>query len=194
AHTAVLLAPYNDIPGFSGTPLWNQQDLNNEVANLDGRGYRIDIHAIGDGGVRMALNAYDYARRTNGVRDSRFKISHAPLISADDIPRFREMGVIAALQPNWFYADPKVYNFMESIVGSDRAQHMYTLKSLQDAGITVSFGSDWPVGTNDVTMNPLDGIQTAVTRLPFTYPRNTDVVFRPDQRISLKSAIEDATI
>jgi predicted amidohydrolase YtcJ len=141
----------------------------------------------------MAIDAYEKAEQKNGIRDSRHKVSHIQLISSKDIPRMKKFGLIAALQPNWFYYDEKSSNISQTTLGKERADRMYSLKSLTTQGVVVAFGSDWPVGTNDVTMNPLDGIQTAVIRLPFTQSSEKRV-YRPEERITIKEAVEAATI
>ena len=193
-HTAVLLAPYLDKSDISGTPIWEEGEFEEKIQELDKAGFQIDVHAIGDRAVQMCLDAYEKARQNNGQRDSRHKISHVQLVSEEDQARFIDLGVIAAIQPNCGFIDTNSYNLSVFYLGQERADKMYTLKGLIDAGAVVSFGSDWPVGSDDITMNPLDGIQTAVTRLPFTHPTDGTPVYRPDERISLRSAIEAATI
>ncbi|MDD1728231.1 MAG: amidohydrolase, partial [Methanospirillum sp.] len=110
AHTGYLLKPYADQPTVNGTMNWNITDFNEIILALDKEGFQIDIHAIGDAAVRICLDAYEKAKTTNGVRDSRHKISHIQLINQSDIPRLSSLKVIAALQPVWFYQDRNYAN------------------------------------------------------------------------------------
>jgi len=193
SHTGYLLEPYTDQPDNYGMTNWNKTDYDNMISALDKDGFQIDVHAIGDGAVRMALDGYENAGNTNGVRDSRHKISHIQLINKTDIPRLSELGVIAALQPNWFYYDQNYNTISLPSLGEDRASHMYSLRSLIDSGDRVAFGTDWPAGTDYLTINPLDGIKTAVTRLPLPPDSNITIPYGPEERIDLKTAIEDYT-
>lgn len=192
-HTGYLLEPYADQPGSNGTINWDPETFTQMIVDLDRLGFQIDIHAIGDGAVRMCLDAYEQAREMNGVRDSRHKISHIQLIADSDIPRLKDNGIIAALQPNWFYYDANFENVSVPYLGEERADRMYTLKTLLENGAIVAFGTDYPVGTDYLTFNPLDGIRTAVTRLPLPPDSPVTAPYRPQELIDLKTALESAT-
>jgi len=192
-HTGYLLSPYTDQPDTKGMINWNVSRFDEMIRVLDSEGFQVDIHSIGDGAVRLCLDAYQKARDENGERDARHKISHIQLINSSDIPRLKSLGIVASLQPNWFYYDNNFKNVSLPYLGSDRAEHMYTLKTLQDNDIPVAFGSDWPVGTDYLTFNPLDGIRTAVTRLPLPSDSLYKKPYRPEERIDLQHAIEAYT-
>ncbi len=192
-HTGYLLSPYTDNPETRGTINWNISDFDEMISALDSEGFQVDIHSIGDGAVRLTLDAYEKAREENEKRDARHKISHIQLINSSDIPRLKSLGIVASLQPNWFYYDNNFRNVSLPYLGSDRAEHMYTLKTLLDNDIPVAFGSDWPVGTDYLTFNPLDGIRTAVTRLPLPADSPYKKPYRPGERINLQQAIEAYT-
>ncbi|WP_319580796.1 amidohydrolase family protein [uncultured Methanospirillum sp.] len=192
-HTGYLLSPYTDQPETKGMINWNVSRFDEMIRTLDREGFQVDIHSIGDGAVRLCLDAYENARDENGKRDSRHKISHIQLINSSDIPRLKSLGIVASLQPNWFYYDNNFRNVSLPYLGSDRAEHMYTLKTLLDNDIPVAFGSDWPVGTDYLTFNPLDGIRTAVTRLPLPPDSPYKKPYRPEERIDLQHAIESYT-
>nr|WP_319537601.1 amidohydrolase [uncultured Methanospirillum sp.] len=192
-HTGYLLSPYTDQPETKGMINWNVSRFDEMIRTLDREGFQVDIHSIGDGAVRLCLDAYENARDENGKRDSRHKISHIQLINSSDIPRLKSLGIVASLQPNWFYYDNNFRNVSLPYLGSDRAEHMYTLKTLMDNDIPVAFGSDWPVGTDYLTFNPLDGIRTAVTRLPLPSDSPYKKPYRPEERIDLQHAIEAYT-
>ena len=125
---------------------WNISEFNQMISLQDRDEFQIDIHSIGDGAVRLCLDAYENAQKENGQRDSRHKISHIQLINSSDIQRLKSLHIIASLQPNWFYYDDNFKNVSLPYLGEERAEHMYTLKTLLDNNITVAFGSDWPVG------------------------------------------------
>ncbi len=192
-HTGYLLSPYSDQPGTRGMVNWDTDAFEEMIRALDREGFQVDIHAIGDGAVRMSLDAYEKAEQENGVRDSRHKISHIQLINSSDIPRLASLGVVASLQPNWFYYDTNFENTSLPFLGRERSEEMYTLKTLIESGAIVAFGTDWPVGTDYLTFNPLDGIRTAVTRLPLPPGSPYSEPYRPEERISLKEAIVAAT-
>lgn len=192
-HTGYLLDPYADQPESNGTINWDPETFTQMIADLDRLGFQIDIHAIGDSAVRMSLDAYENAREINGERDSRHKISHIQLINETDIPRLNANRIIAALQPNWFYYDANFENVSSPYLGSERANRMYSLRSILESGAIVSFGTDYPVGTDYLTFNPLDGIRTAVTRLPLPPDSIVTIPYQPQELIDLKTALESAT-
>jgi predicted amidohydrolase YtcJ len=159
-HTAALLEPYVGLNGERGKPNWEVDNLNKMVVALDREGFQVHIHAIGDRAVRMALDAFAEARKENGVRDSRHHIAHLELIHPQDIPRFRELGVIANFQPLWAYADPYITKLTEPFLGAERSRWLYPIGSIVRSGAVVAMGSDWSVSS----MNPLEAMQVAVTR------------------------------
>lgn len=192
-HTGYLIEPYADDPSTYGTINWDVNKFQEMIAALDSLGFQIDIHAIGDGAVRMCLDAYQNAQEKNGVRDSRHKISHIQLIDPSDIHRIHDLGIIAALQPNWFYYDENFEHVSLPYLGEERAHRMYSLKTILDSGGVVAFGTDYPVGTDYLTYNPLDGIRTSVTRLPLPPDSPITEPYHPDELIDLKTAIEAYT-
>ncbi|TLS43705.1 amidohydrolase [Streptomyces montanus] len=158
--TASLLEPYTDCPHSHGIATWTPGELAAAVTAVDALGFRPHLHAIGDGGVRAALDAIEAAARTNGPRDRRPVIAHAELIDPADLPRFTELTVIANLQPLWAQCDPLMRELILPRIGPERGGRQYQIATLLAAGARVSFGSDWPVTSHE----PLRGIATAVTR------------------------------
>jgi len=192
-HTGYLIEPYADEPSTYGTINWDVNKFQDMIEALDSLGFQIDIHAIGDGAVRMCLDAYQNAQEKNGVRDSRHKISHIQLIDPSDVHRIHDLGIIAALQPNWFYYDENFEHVSLPYLGEERVHRMYSLKTILDSGAMVAFGTDYPVGTDYLTYNPLDGIRTAVTRLPLPPDSPITEPYHPEELIDLKTAIEAYT-
>ena len=100
AHTAAMLEPWSDDPSLGkGKPNWDAAALNEAVAAAGRDGLQVYLHAIGDRGVRMALDAHEFARKADGRTDARGRIEHIETISPADYPRFRALGVIASMQP-----------------------------------------------------------------------------------------------
>ena len=188
SHTAAMLEPYSDDPSLKGKPFWEPANYNASVAELDKRGLQLFTHAIGDYGVRMALDAYENAEQQNHKRDHRLRIEHIETITAADIPRFAKLGVIASMQPLHSYPDSNTLNVWARNAGPDRASRAWAWKSIADAGGHLAFGSDWPV----VTLNPWEGIQTAVTRQ--TSEGAPAAGFVPEQRLSVEQAVEGYTL
>jgi predicted amidohydrolase YtcJ len=190
SHTVALLEPYSDEPEKFGTGrLFVAPDrLKKVVTRLDAEGFQVHVHAIGDGAVRNALDAFAEARRANGPRDARHTIAHLGLIDAADLPRFRQLGVIANMSPLWSRGDPWETVFAPKLFGPARSGRLYPTRSLLDAGAVLVWGSDWPV--TDVA--PLAGLETAVTH---RYPGGrdpegaTDKAWIPAERISLAQAL-----
>ncbi len=134
AHTAALLEPYIDTPGNAGKPNIEPAALDTLVIALDRAGFQIHIHAIGDRAIRMSLDAFGAARKANGPRDSRHHIAHLELIDPTDIPRFRELGVIANFQPLWAYADTYIKDMTEPQLGPARSRWLYPIGSVLKSG------------------------------------------------------------
>src|SRR6266702_342526 len=160
SHTAAFLEPYSDDPSSRGPLFWDPAKYQSAVAEMDKRGFQIFTHAIGDNGIRTALDAYEFAEKSNHTQNSRNRIEHIEAISASDIPRFGKLGVIASMQPLHSDPDSDTLDVWAGNIGPERAARAWVWKSISEAGGRYAFGSDWPV----VTLNPLEGIQTAVTR------------------------------
>ena len=158
--TAALLDPYRDAPHSCGMLIWQPKALNDAVAAFDSDGYQVHVHAIGDAGVRAALDAIEHARRVNPPWDRRPVIAHVQLVHPDDVPRFAELGVIANFEPLWAQVDDAQTLLTLPRIDQRRGEHQYPMRAIADTGAPLSFGSDWPVSSP----SPLAGIQVAVTR------------------------------
>lgn len=185
--TAALLAPYADCPHSHGMPVWEAAELAEAVAAFDRLGFGIHIHAIGDAGIRIALDAVAHAREREPGRERRPVIAHTQLVDPDDLPRFRELGVIANFEPYWSQPDPLQTVLTVPRLGERRAALQYPTATLLRAGVPISFGSDWPVSSE----RPLDGIQVAVTRR--TFDGDPEEGWLPHERLTAEEALRAYT-
>jgi predicted amidohydrolase YtcJ len=154
------------------------------LPRLDALGFQPHFHAIGDRATREALDAVQAARRANGPSDTRPHISHIQVIHPDDIPRFRELDVVANAQPYWAVHEDQMDHLTIPFLGPERATWQYPYRSLLDAGAVLAMGSDWSVSTPD----PLAEMEGAVNRIA-DYHRGERPPFLPDQRIGLMDAL-----
>jgi predicted amidohydrolase YtcJ len=188
SHTAAMLEPYTDDPSTNGKLFWDPAKYTAAVAELDKRGLQLFTHAIGEYGVRTSLDAYQHAEEINHTDDRRPRIEHIETITAADIPRFGKLGVIASMQPLHSYPDVNTMDVWARNAGPDRASRAWAWKSISNAGGSLAFGSDWPV----VTLNPWEGIQTAVTRQ--TTEGKPDAGFVPEQRLTVEESVRGYTL
>jgi predicted amidohydrolase YtcJ len=158
--TAALLEPYLNRPGDRGRPNLAPEVFDALAVALDRAGFQIHIHAIGDRGVRLSLDALEAARRANGDRDLRHHIAHLEFIDPADIPRFRTLRVVANFQALWAYPDAYITDLVAPSLGPARSRWLRPIGSVARTGATLAGGSDWSVSS----LNPLDAIEVAVTR------------------------------
>jgi predicted amidohydrolase YtcJ len=158
--TAALLEPYLGPRGGRGELDWGPERFAEIATALDRAGFQIHVHAIGDRAIRVTLDSLAAARRANGPRDARPQVAHLQLFDPADLPRFRDLGVIANFQPLWAYADSYIRDLTEPVLGSARSRWLYPIGSMIATGAVVVGGSDWSVSS----MNPLAAIEVALTR------------------------------
>jgi predicted amidohydrolase YtcJ len=184
-HTALMLEDYANRPGVRGRPSYPDRELVDVIGELDRLGLQTHTHATGDGGIRLALDAIEQAARVNGTRDRRHGIVHVECLHPDDLPRFRELGVTAAVQPRHCSPDLVAGTWMAN-VGEERWDRAWRFRSLLDSGATVAFSSDWQVGE----MDPLVGLYSAATRAGL----DGAAAWTPDERVGLDRALEAYTV
>jgi predicted amidohydrolase YtcJ len=186
-HTAALLEPYADAPETSGETFYAPSEFARLVTDLDARGFQLFIHAIGDRGIRVALDALEAARGSNARGDTRHQLVHVELLSPPDIPRFGALGVVACMQPR--HSAPDISSGQwASAVGERRTEFAWAFRSLLDSGAPLAFSSDWPVAE----MDPLVGIYTAVSRRGLDGTPEGGWI--PGQQISAAEAVDAYTI
>jgi predicted amidohydrolase YtcJ len=189
--TAAMLAPYAGMKdgeaGARGYPNWETGELARAVALADARGWQVQIHAIGDAAVRMALDAYEAAAVRNGPRDRRHRVEHIETIDAADIPRFGRLGVVASMQPYHADPEPAQLGLYTSKIGGERAGRGWPWNSIRRAGGRLAFGSDWPIVSHD----PFLGLNSAVNRS--TSDGRPAGGWLPEQRLSPADAVAGYT-
>jgi predicted amidohydrolase YtcJ len=163
SYTGLLVEPYADRPTAQGAANYEIDYYRRLVAEADRLGLQLYTHAVGDRGVREVLNAYEHAQQQNGRRDSRHRVEHIELIHPNDLPRFRELGVLASMQPLHSPMQVDEHDVWPLRVGRERWPLSFAWQTLREAGATLVFGSDWPV----VTQDPMRGVSNAVNRQPW---------------------------
>ncbi|MBT8144479.1 MAG: amidohydrolase, partial [Gammaproteobacteria bacterium] len=151
---AALKADYSDDPGNRGLLFKNIEQFDQLVSNAVGRGFQVNVHAIGDAANHVALEVFD--RHKDG-RHLRHRIEHAQIIDVEELERFAETNVIASMQPTHATSDK---NMAEDRVGPQRIAGGYAWRKLLDRGAHIAAGSDFPVEP----ANPMFGLHAAVSR------------------------------
>jgi len=210
AGTAYLLEPYTNNPDSCGEEFsLDHKAFREAVAAFDKAGFQVHVHAIGDAAIRITLDAFEYAQRVNGKRDSRHSITHLQLVAPEDVKRMAELGVIGLPQPYWFMKDDYYWTIELPYLGKERADKEYPMKSLMSAGVVMAAASDFPVPSTDPStheetpfMHPLAGIYTGIVRSApgaTTDPGKTlkegeSGVLWAEERVSLDDMITSFTI
>ena len=181
---AALLADYSDDPGNVGLVRTTLDTLELLARRCLARGYPLCVHAIGDRGNRMTLDAFQRAATAGPglmvLRERRFRIEHAQVISPEDLPRFGSLGVIASMQPTHCTSDMP---WAPARLGAERIQGAYAWRQLIDVGARLAFGSDFPVERPD----PLLGLYAAVTTQDLDgHPPEG---YRPSEKLTIWEAL-----
>jgi predicted amidohydrolase YtcJ len=186
-HTAALLEPYADDPKNSGLPRYDAAKLNEMAKERALAGFQLGFHAIGDRGVQLALDAFSEAenaareqkvKAANGGDDFRFRIEHAQVTTPAQIMRFKELKVIASMQPSHVLTDMR---WAQDRLGAKRAATSYAWALLLNKGVTLAFGTDYPVEL----VTPFRGLYAAVTRKS----EDGKQEYHPEQRLTMDQAI-----
>jgi predicted amidohydrolase YtcJ len=161
SRTAALLAPYEG-HASTGHPAWTPAQLDGQVAEAQRRGWQVEVHAIGDAAVRMALDAFERAGSgaPAGTAPARHRVEHVETIDPADIPRFGRLGIVASMQPLHAEPSPNQIDIWAGNIGPERASRGWAWASILRAGGRLAFGSDWPV----VSFDPFLALQSAVNR------------------------------
>jgi len=192
SHTAALLDPYADDPKNSGLPQFEQAELTQMTTERLEEGFQIGFHAIGDKGVQMALDAFADAEKeaqakrlkaVDGSDNFRLRIEHAQVTSPAQIARFKQLKVIASMQPCHLLTD---MNWAQARLGPERAAHSYAWSELLGKGVTLAFGTDYPVEP----ISPFRGLYAAITRKSEDGKKE----YFPAQKLTIEQAIAAYTV
>jgi predicted amidohydrolase YtcJ len=185
SSTAKMFEPYENSAANTGVYVTQPDTMRSLIRSADAAGLNVCVHAIGDQANAVLLDLFAEVARQNGPRDRRFRIEHAQHLRPADYPRFKQLGVIASMQPYHVVDDGR---WAEGRIGAKRCASSYAYRSLLDAGATLAFGSDWPVAPLD----PIVGIDAAVNRrtIDGKHPNG----WFPEQRITVAEAIEAYTL
>lgn len=178
ARTAYLLRPYADAPETCGLPIYRQEELTRLVCRAHAHNMAVAIHAIGDGAVQMCQNAIRQARETMPWHRPRHGIVHCQITDQAQVRAFRELELIAYVQPVFLDYD---IHIVKERVGQALADTSYAFRDYMEEGVCTAFGTDCPVEDFD----PMRGIYCAVTRrdLQGRGP------YRPDQAVTRRQAL-----
>lgn len=186
--TAAMTTPYLDRCGHpthdDGLSFVDAALLREAVPRLAAEGFQVHVHAIGDRGVREALDAFE-AAASGPHADLRHHVAHLQVVHPDDVGRFAALGVAANCQALWACLDDQMVDLTLPFLGPERAAWQYPFGDLHRAGTRLVMGSDWPVSTPD----PLAAIHVAVNRWDHAEPQEERrQPFLPGQALDLATA------
>ncbi|WP_370456801.1 amidohydrolase [Bacillus sp. SH5-2] len=187
-YTAYLVEPFSDKPETFGETAVSPNTIKKWIVEADREGFQIRIHAIGDGAIRLALDAFEEAQKKNGKRDARHCVEHVEVIHPDEIARFQKLGVIASMQPEHLGLGKEQREVYVSRVGKEREPFIFAMKTIKDSGAMLAFGTDYPI----VQLNPMLGIYRALTRIG--YDGSPSEGWNPQERLSLSEVLRNYTL
>ncbi|MEX2605106.1 MAG: amidohydrolase [Gracilimonas sp.] len=182
---AAMKEPYTDDHGNHGLLFYDQDELNDMVRKSVSNGYQTNIHAIGDRANDVVLNAFEAEKEEFGEQGLRHRIEHAQIVSLEDIPRFKELNLIASMQATHATSD---MNMAEDRVGPERIKGGYAWQKFLDQGTVVANGSDFPVEH----VNPFFGLYSSITRQD--HEGNPPEGWYPEEALSREEALRSFTI
>jgi predicted amidohydrolase YtcJ len=182
---AAMLAPYSDKPDQKGLLFMSDAEMESKVATALKAGYQVNVHAIGDAANRQVLDAFEAAYKNVGGRDLRNRIEHAQVVALTDIPRFKQLNIIASMQPTHATSD---MNMAQDRIGAERLKGAYAWRSMLKQGTIIAGGSDFPVESD----NPFFGIYSAVTRMD--HDGKPAGGWHPEQKMTLLEAFRAFTL
>jgi predicted amidohydrolase YtcJ len=187
SHTAAMLQPYADDAKNSGLSRYEQAKLNAMAKERVAAGFQLGFHAIGDKAVQMALEVFAETERAahaeglkarDGTENFRLRIEHAQVTNPAQVARFRELKVIASMQPSHLLTD---MHWASSRLGPQRAAHSYAWAEFVNRGSGLAFGTDYPVEP----VAPFRGLYAAATRKS----EDGKQEYYPEQKVTIEQAI-----
>ncbi|HEY3475842.1 MAG TPA: amidohydrolase, partial [Anaerolineales bacterium] len=153
SYTAFNIDPFADEPDVKVEPIFSLEHFTRMAGLCDKMGMQVAVHCCGDGAVRQALDGYEAIQKINGKRDSRHRIEHIEVCQPSDMPRFKELGVIASMQTSHAPLSQEDDMVWTGRTGPQRWPISFPWRSLKDAGAHLSLGSDWTVAPFDPMVN-----------------------------------------
>jgi hypothetical protein len=178
SYTALTLEPYADNTDTRPEGIYTSEHFTRMAAACDRLGLQIFVHCCGDGAVRRVLDGYEAIQKLNGKRDSRHRVEHIEVIHPDDMPRFKQLGVIASMQTSHAPFSLDEGDIWPARVGEKRWPLSFAWRDIKNAGARMCFGSDWTVAPFD----PLINLHVAMNRKKWS-PDD------PDQRLTLEECL-----
>ncbi|MFT6734100.1 MAG: putative amidohydrolase YtcJ [Polaribacter sp.] len=182
---AALLKPYSDDVDNKGLLLTKPKELDNLVEKILSKGFQVNVHAIGDRGNRLVLDAFEKTYKKVGGRELRNRIEHSQIVSLIDISRFKTLDMIASIQPVFATSDK---NMAGDRLGYERLKGAYAWNKFLQQGTVIASGSDFPVEL----ANPFHGLHAAVTRQD--HNNQPEGGWLPGEKITLTQALRSFTL
>jgi len=188
--TAGMNEDYQGEPGNRGETVFTQEQLNDLVKQASSKNIDIHIHALGERTITESLNAIEEARSNNSKSTSRYTICHVQVITDDDVKRFAELRVIAQSTPLWASFD----EYGKAFVSDDQFHRYFRFNSLKEAGVKMSFGSDYPAsGAGTLGMSPIYNMEVGHTRQSVGKP-NAAIQPNKSERLDIATLIKGYTL
>ncbi len=185
AGSALFFDPYSDDPSTAGIAIYSEDELTQLIVETDRAGLQVAVHAIGDKANHWVLNAIQTAREKNPTRQNRrHRIEHAQVVAPEDVIRFRDLDIVASVQPSHCIDDMK---WAEKRIGS-RVKQAFLWNSFLKKNVPLAFGTDWPVAP----LNPLITLYAAVARKPLGGEPQSD--WFDQEKLSMEKAIQCYTL
>lgn len=189
--TAYLKRPYVTEDSYRGEKMWDDEKLQNALSIVDRDKFETHFHIIGDAAAAQMIDALSVLETINGKRDRRIIAAHTQIVDPVDIKKMADYNeIIICANPYWFIKEPGYYNGIElPLLGKDRVENEYPMKSFLDSGMVIASASDFSVTPDP---NPLVGIQFGVQRkLP---DMDDDMILGAHERVSVEEMVKTFTI
>lgn len=191
-YTAAMLEPYTDKPEVSGELSLPESYIHSVVKEADHANIKIMFHTLGDRAARVALDAIDHARATNGKLNGGHALAHLQACDSADWNRFAKQNSFAQFSIQWAVPDPYL-QITQSRWGKKRSSHLYPARAILKSGGTIAFGSDWPAAAYYSTYKPLEAIEIALTRRQLDHPHEQPLT-PLYERFTIDEALKSYTI
>lgn len=186
-YTGYMVEPYTDRSGFRSEPLVDKEWLEAKSKECYKNDIAMRLHACGDGAVRMALDAFEAARKELGEKDIRNTIEHIEVIHEDDIGRFAQTNTIASIQPCHMLMESLEKHPVFDMLDEKRVRLSWMGKTLEKNGAKMAFGTDFPI----VDLDPVDSVYRAVKRrMEDNLPEGG---WNPQERFTVAEALKNST-